>query len=147
MARYGYSDIGTLVTPAGTITFNAVAGLGAFYIDPQRSSGLGMPKIRAPIDNRGQTDGYLLHDFFLEGRHLLLAGTVVPTSGLAADRDAMCEDMEQALTSILRANGTLNIGGGVSFTVKCDIAADFPAVQGVLKGFVFGLATASPYSP
>ena len=143
MGRYAYSDITTLVTSAGTVTFNTVSGLGAFYIDAKRSSGLGMPRVRSPIDNKGQTDGYLLHDFFLEGKHLLLAGTVVPTSNTDADRDTMCAALESALTSIIRATGTLNIGGGGSLTVKCDIGADFPAVDANVKGFVFGLVSAA----
>jgi hypothetical protein len=147
MPRYGYNDITTLVTGGGTITFNSVSGLGAFYIDPGRSSGLGMPKVRAPIDNAGQTDGYILHDFFLEGKHILLAGTVVATSGTTSDRDSLCEDLEQALTSIIRTTGTLNCGGSVALTVKCDIAADFPQVGATTKGFVFGLVSASPASP
>ncbi len=145
MPGYTYRNITTLVTPAGTLTFNAASG-DRYLIDPARSSGLGMPKVRSPIDNKGQTDGYLLHDFFLEGRHLLLAGDMAIDSatteaGVVTARDALASDMETKLTSILRATGTLNFSAGSALTVKCELGVDFSGVW--LKSFVFGLVSAA----
>lgn len=140
-----YSDITTLVTPGGTLTFNAASG-DTYFIAPGSSTGLGMRKVRAPIDNKGQTDGYILHDFFLEGRHLLIAGEMLIRSssteaGVVAARNTLADAMVTALASIIRATGTLNFGAGGPYTVKCDMAADFPGT--FQKGFVFGLVSAT----
>jgi hypothetical protein len=134
-------DITSLVTPGGTITFNALTG-NAYEIDPDKSSGLGMGQIRAPIDNKGQTSGYLIHEFFEEGTHLLLAGVI--RADTVANRNTMMDNLKTALRSILAADGTLNgIGGGL--TVRCDIGADFPHISTQVKGFVFGLVTRNAF--
>ncbi len=143
-----WSDLTTLVTPAGTLTFNAISG-DTYWVDPKRSSGLGMGEIRNPTDDKGQTDGSILHDFFERGAALLVAGDLrvrssVTEAGYVAARDVLSGNMVTRLRSILRATGTLNFGSGAAFTVKCNIKADFPALEGVVKGFVFGLVSASP---
>ncbi len=145
MAAYTYSSITTLVTPGGTLTFNATSG-DTYLIAPARCSGLGMPKVRAPVDLAGQTDGSILHDFFLEGRHLLLAGDLVIRSASTeatwvTARDTLANSMVTALTSILRATGTLNFSGGTAITVKCELGSEFPGDWH--KAFVFGLASSS----
>lgn len=140
-----WSDLTTLVTPAGTITHNAAAG-DTFFVDPKRSSGLGMGEIRAPVDDRGQTDGFILHDFFEKGAMLLIGGTVLArtdTTGVTG-RDALMADMVTKLRSILRATGTLNFGSGAALTVKCNLKPDFPTTEGIQKAFVYGLVSASP---
>lgn len=142
----GFSDIDTLTTPAGTISFNDDTG-DTLFVDPKRSSGMGMPLVRAPIDNKGQTDGYIVHPFFLEGRHLVLAGMLLIRSaateaGYRTARDALSSGTEAKLRSILQADGTLTIGAA-TLTVRCDLGVDFPAIEGMDKGFVFGLVSAS----
>lgn len=140
-----WSDITTLVTPAGTLTFNEATG-DTYYVDPKRSSGLGMGEIRAPIDDKGQTDGFILHDFFEKGAMLLIGGLILArtdTTGVTG-ADTLISEMVTRLRSILRATGTLNFGSGAALTVKCNVKPDFPSGVGDEKGFVFGLVSASP---
>jgi hypothetical protein len=134
-----YSGITTLVTGGGTLTFNAATG-NTYLIDPGRCSGFGMGQVRAPIDDRGQISGYILHDFFEEGTHFLLGGVIIADT--VANRDTMEASMKTALRSILVPTGTLNFTGG-SAAVKCDIGVDFPSISAHVKGFVFGLVTAT----
>lgn len=135
----------TLVTPGGTLTHNAAAG-DTFFVDPKRSRGLGMGEIRNPIDDKAQTDGFILHDFFEKGAMLVIGGTVLARSDMTgvAGADALMAAMVVACRSILRANGTLSFGSGAVLTVKCPMQADFPTLEGDLKGFVYGLVSASP---
>jgi len=135
-----FSDITTLVTSGGTITFNAASG-NTYLIDPSRCSGLGMGRVRAPIDDKGQTSGYLLHDFFEEGTHMLIAGVLVVDT--TANRNTQMDNLKAALRSILTTTGTLNFGAGGSLAVQCDIGADFPVWSANVKGFVFGLVSAT----
>ncbi len=140
-----WSDLSTLVTPAGTLTFNAASG-DTYWVDPKRSVGLGMGEIRNPIDDKGQTDGFLLHDFFEKGSMLLRAGLVLArtdTTGITG-ANALMSGMTTKLRSILRATGTLSFGSGAALTVKCNVRADYQTIEGDLKGFVFGLVSASP---
>jgi len=135
----------TLATPAGTITHNAASG-DTLWVDPKRSVGLGMGEIRNPIDDKAQTDGFLLHDFFEKGAMLLPAGVVLARTDTTGNtgRDALMADTVTKLRSILRATGTLNFGSGATLVVKCHMRADFPTIEGDLKGFVYGLVSASP---
>lgn len=135
-----FSDITTLVTSGGTITFNAASG-NTYLIDPERCSGLGMGRVRAPIDNKGQTSGYILHDFFEEGTHMLIGGVIVADS--VANRNTMMDNLKTALRSILTTTGTLSFGAGGSLAVQCDIGVDFPVWSVSVKGFTFGLVSAT----
>ena len=135
------SDISTLVTPGGTLTFNAASG-NTFMTDPDKCSGFGMGNVRNPIDNKGQASGYIIHPFFEEGSHLAIGGAVIADT--TANRDTMEANMKAALRSILSADGTLNFSSGGSATVRCDVGCDFPRISGVLHGFVLGLVTATP---
>lgn len=137
-----FSDITTLVTGGGTITFNAATG-NTFLLDPSRCSGLGMAQIRAPIDNKGQTSGYILHDFFEEGTHMILSGVLVADT--VANRNAQMTNLKAALRSILTTTGTLNFSSGEAPAVKCEIGVDFPVLNAHLKLFVFGLVTATAF--
>jgi hypothetical protein len=142
---YHYSDITTLVCSGGTLTFNELTG-DTYAIDPARSSGLDMPRVRAPIDNKGQTDGYILHDFFKEGRHVVLGGVLVVRSsgteaGYLSARDALLDDLVAKLSTALTATAALNFGTGSPLTVKCDVGAEFSGA--VQKSFVFGLVSAT----
>lgn len=134
-----FSDITSISTPGGTITFGSANG--QWLVDPERSSGLGMGRVRAPIDNKGQTTGYILHDFLEEGMHFLLAGVLIAAD--AAQRNTMQTDGKTALRSIFTTTGTIN-GTGWGVAVKCDIGIDYPHISTYVKGFVFGLVTANP---
>lgn len=137
-----YSDITTLVTGGGTITFNAATG-NTYWIDPGRSSGLDSVRMRKPFDNRGQDDGFLVHDGFEEGLHLVLAGVLVADT--VANRNTQIANLKTALRSIKSTAGTLNFGAGGSISVEWEMGVDFPQWAGYVKGFTFGLiATNAP---
>jgi hypothetical protein len=137
----GYSDITTLVTPGGTITFNAATG-NTYLIDPARCSGLiGTGEIRNPTNDRGQTDGFIVHARFERGARGVLGGVIVADS--VANRNSMQDSLKAAVRSIKTTTGTLNFSGGSSLAVSFDIAADFPVLVGHHKLFVFGLIAAS----
>jgi hypothetical protein len=145
MASWHYSDITTLVTPAGTIGFNSPTG-DTLMIDPQRSSGLGYAQVRAPIIHRGQTDGYTLLPFFLEGQHLVLAGDVVIRSatseaGVVSARNTLLTTTRTRLKSILQADGTLNFGAGDALSVRCEMLIQ--PMGAWRKSFVLGLVSAA----
>lgn len=137
----GYSDITTLVTPGGTITFNAASG-DTYFVDPFKCSGLiGTGGIRNPVDDRGQTSGFLVHTFFEEGARGVIAG-LIKTDDVAT-RESMQTALKTALRSILTTTGTLNFSGGASLAVKFELGLDFPHIQGIAKGFQFGLVGAT----
>ncbi len=146
MASFSYSDIGTVVTPAGTITFNAASG-DTLRIVPRRSTGLGTSQVRAVVRDKAQTDGYILLPFFLEGQHLALAGDVVIRSaiteaGIVAARDTLLTDTLTKCKSILQANGTLNFVSGGSLAVRCEI---LPKPEGGFqKVFLIGFVSGTP---
>lgn len=137
----GYSDITTLVTGGGTITFNATTG-NTYLIDPGRCSGLiGSGEIRNPVDDRGQQSGFLLHDFFEKGARGVLAGVIVADT--VANRNTMQANLKTALRSILTTTGTLNFSGGESLAVQFELGCDFPVFGGNVKLFQFGLVSAT----
>lgn len=137
----GYSDITTLVTSGGTITFNASTG-NTYLIDPARCSGIiGTGEIRNPVDNKGQTDGFILHDFFEKGARGVLAGVLVADT--VANRNSMQDTLKTALRSIKTTTGTLNFSGGQSLAVQFELGCDFPVFGGNVKLFQFGLVSAT----
>ena len=132
----GYSDITTLVTGGGTITFGTT-----YLIDPQRCSGLiGTGRVRNPVDDRGQQSGFLLHDFFEEGGRGVVGGVIDVAS--TAARDTAETNLKTALRSILTTTGTLNFSGGSSLAVQWELGCDFPVWSGIVHGFLFGLVSA-----
>lgn len=133
-----YSDITTLVTPGGTITFNAATG-NTYHVDPLSSSGLDAVKLRKPIDHKGQTDGYIRHRGFEEGDRIVLAGVIVADT--VANRDAMMTSLKTALASIKATDGTLNFGASGALSVQWDVGIDFPRWSAHVVRFVFGLVT------
>ncbi len=147
MAEYSYDRISTLTTPSGTITFN-VLGSDTLLIDPPQCRGLlGPSEVRAPVDDKGQTDGSLLHTFYRKGRQGVLGGIFVSpsdTTGVSG-RDTLMTDTETKLESLMGiSTGTLTFSGGGSITgLKCR-AASFFTVQGTLKGFLIELVAADP---
>jgi hypothetical protein len=137
-----YSDITTLVTGGGTITFNATNG-NTYLIEADASSGLDGVQLDKPFDPKGQTDGFLVHDGFENGLHLLLSGILVVDT--VANRNTMMTNLKTALRSIKTTPGTLNFGSTASISVEWEIGIDFPIWSGNVKRFVFGLiATTAP---
>lgn len=131
-----YSDITTLVTGGGTITFNAVSG-NTYLLDPLSCDGLDEVRLRKPIDNKGQTDGFIVHDGFEEGLHLVLAGVIVADT--TANRNTMMTSLKTALRSIKSTTGTLNFGAGGSISVEWELGIDFPVWSANVRRFMFGL--------
>ncbi len=145
---YSYGLIDTLVSSGGTISFNDATG-DTWALDPARCSGLAMRKVRSSIYNRAQIDGYYFGNFYLEGRHLLLAGTILvddtTEAAALATRESMIASaiavLEPIATGSTGSTGTLNFVGGSTLTVKCDVALDPTGAW--LKSFVFGLVSAA----
>lgn len=144
MSAWSYSAITTCVTPAGTFTFNASSG-DTFLLDPNACTGLGTSQVRTPIFNKGQTSGYNILPFFLEGQHLVLAGVALIRSaateaGYVTARDVVLTDLRTKMKSIISADGTLTIGTDV-LTVRCE---HLPEISGGFeKRGVLGLVSAS----
>ncbi len=119
MAESSYTKITTLVTPAGTITFHG-AGADTLRLAAGACRGLGAFEARAPVDPAGQTDGYILHRFYLPGAQLLLVGVydIVSASteaGYVTARDALMDSTYTKLKSAAAAStSTLNFTGGAS---------------------------------
>src|SRR5437868_13995527 len=92
----------TLVTPGGTILFNQT-GLQSYYWTTD-VAGLTGTTLRAPIDDKPQAPGAIVHDFEKSARHVTVTGEVIYIA--AATRNSMCLALEDALASIEKANGT-----------------------------------------
>ncbi len=137
----GYSDITTLVTGGGTLTFNAATG-NTFLLDPSRCTGIiGTGEIRNPVDKKGQTSGYILHDFLEGGGRGVLGGVIVVDT--VANRNTMQDELKTKLRTILTTTGTLNFSGGATLAVKFELGCDFPVISAHIKGFQFGLVSAA----
>lgn len=140
-----WSDLTTIVTPSGTLTFNAAAG-DTYFVDPKRSDGLGMGEIRNPVDDKGQADGFILHRFFEKGAMLLVAGAVLArtdTTGTTG-ADTLMAAMTTALRSTLSSSGTMNFGSSAAIVGKVYARPKYPTLDGDLKGFEFMWVSASP---
>jgi hypothetical protein len=142
-----HNAVYTLTTPGGTITFNS--GTDKYWIN--EIDGLDGAPIRATIDNRPQSDGGLVHLFFLGPRHVTITGTLIIDSqatetGYVTQRNTMEVNLLTALNSILRADGTLawtpTGGSGKTLIVRNDAPLQINGQW--LKTFVFGLVAANP---
>jgi hypothetical protein len=148
------ADIGVqfvLDTPTTDITFNDDSEDQIYIVT---ASGLGMPTLRTPIDNVPFGDGGLVHDFWEGPRHILIDGIFLITSTHVMDdvvviRNDFEDDLVTALTSIIRADGTLTWTpqgqSQRSLTVRCDVPVDFAhEANWTLETFAFGLVAANP---
>lgn len=147
----------TYTTSGGTIVFNQGDlgdGTDKFWL--QGISGLDGIGVRAPVDNRPQTDGYLLHNFFKTGREPVLEGVLIIES-VAIDGPE-CQTALNVMEAALRAAVDSNVSASAtlawqptgqsaaSLTVyynaqpRLDIA---PIENYHLRSFVFGLVSAS----
>jgi hypothetical protein len=148
-------DIGvqyTLTTPGGTINFND-GSANQYYLSTV--GGLDGPTIRAPIDDRPQTDGGIVHDFFAGPRHITFEGVLLIQSthimnSVVQIRNTMEDNLRTAVVSLLRADGTLawtpQGKSARSLTVRHDVPLDFTNIENyLLLQFHFGLVAANPY--
>jgi hypothetical protein len=141
----------TLTTPGGTVLFNDDA-VDEYYLS--NIAGLDGAPIRAPVDNAPQTDGGLVHDFFLGPRHVTMEGILFIRSSRVGDeirdqRNVMEQTLREALESALRADATLAwtpAGGDPHLlTVRYEVPVEFTYTDNFLtKSFAFGLVAADP---
>jgi hypothetical protein len=150
MATLSYSDITAISSGAGSIPCNQVTP-DSLVIDSVASTGLGGRQKRATIHNRAQTHGFLLHEIFREGMHIVIVGRVhirsvgSPESAIVTARDAFISNVQAVLDGMdatTGATGTITFGSGGSLAVKNDTGYDFPRVQGLTVNAQFGLVTA-----
>jgi hypothetical protein len=143
-AALRWSDLTTLVTPVGTLIFNAATG-DTYFVDASRSSPLGAGEAEGAVDPRGQIDGSIVHSFYENGASLVPVGVILArtdTTGTAG-ADALMSSMMAKCRSILRADGTLNFGSGAAIVGRCNMLPTFPTLDGIQKGFIFGFVSAS----
>ncbi len=122
MAEWSYTAIDKIQAPGGDIQMNGSA-TDSWFVDPTRSTGLGEVDIRGQDDEKGQTDGLLLHPRFLGGQriglhsigHILSAST---DPGYVTARDALIDSTLSRLKSMVNADGALHFIGGGSITVR-----------------------------
>lgn len=151
MAEFGYNAITSLVTPGGSIPWNTGSG-DHFFADPARCGGLGVSEIRGSDDERGQSDGLLLHPRFLGGQQISLLGIAYILSsgtdpGYATARDAFLTDARTKLKTAINADGTLNFAGGQAITVRTraiGAPASEPALGPATKSMLIVLVSATP---
>lgn len=116
MASWSWSNLATLATPGGTITFHS--GADTLVADPGRCRGLGAFEARQPVDPRGQTHGFVIHPSFLPGADLLIVAFFHITSaggdpGWATARDALMDaTYAAAKAGVGSASSTLTFTGG-----------------------------------
>jgi hypothetical protein len=136
-----------LATPGGTISFNVGSG-DDFVLDPDQCSG-DMPEVRATVDPAPRDDGGIVHAGYLGHWPIVLAGVMHNTTGTAAARNAMEDDLVTALRSIVATTGTLEQtpsgGSARSISVQLQVrlaTSSWGQVQGAwVKQFVFGLVS------
>jgi len=143
MSDWSYSDITTLVTTAGTFTFNHATN-DTLLLDPQGCTGLGTSEVRSSIFKKGQASGFFYAAPFLEGgQHLVLTGIVRISSasteaGMVTARDVILTSLRTHCKAILGVEGTLTIGTD-TLAVRCEA---LPAATGAfLKTVTFGLVS------
>lgn len=143
MSNWSYSDVSTLVTSAGSFTFNHATN-DTVLLDPDSCTGLGTSEVRSSIFKRGQSDGYFYAAPFLEsGQNLVLTGLVRITSAATeaasvTARDVVLTSLRTHCKAILATEGTLNIGSD-SLSVRCEM---LPTAHGAfLKTVTFSLVS------
>jgi hypothetical protein len=140
-----------LTTPAGTITFNDDSA-DQFYLT--NIEGLDGAPIRAPIDDAPQTDGGIVHDFYLGPRHIIMEGTLLILStrvqnSILTIRNQMEADLIEAHESLRSQDGDLQwtpLGQSArQLTVRGDVPVQTRHEDNYLTvAFAFGLVAADP---
>lgn len=150
------ASIITLTTPGQDITFNdGELGRGSdddmFWITS--APGLppdGAPR-RAPVDNRPQTDGGLVHRFFKGPRQITIEGAIIIQSTTVQDtirslRNARMAQLTAALDACYQADATLawTVPGDTSYslTVRNNIEVKYEGIEFIT--FTFGLIAGTP---
>ena len=151
MAEWSYSAIDLIMTPSGNIPCNTGSG-DHFFIDPGRSTGLGVSEIRGTDDEKGQTDGLLLHPRYYGGQQigllciaLILSATSDP--GYVTARDTFLTDARTKLKAMVNADGTLHFSGGQAITVRTRVIGppqSEPALGMTTKSVLVQLVSATP---
>lgn len=156
------ADIGAnyvLTAPGGTINFNTGQlkdGTDKYWI--QTVTGLDGAPVRVVTDKVPFGDGGIPHTFWLDARHPVFEGVIVPeTVGFPIKGPECVErqnEMEDALRAALdsmygTATGTLTWTpsglGARSLTVKTEIPLECAAIEEyAVKQFTFGLYAADP---
>lgn len=152
------ADVGaihTLTTPGGNVIFNN----GTLHTTDdlywiQEIEGLDGAPRRSPVDPVPLGDGGLVHDIWKGPRPFTVDGVILVQSAPFGDacrtiRNEMEVDLEDALDSILTADGTWSwtpIGEGArSLTVRNNQEVNFRHTEEyALLGFNFGLIAANP---
>ena len=112
--------------------------------------GLDGAPIRAPVDDAPQTDGGIVHSFFLGPRHVTVEGLLICRTGSVAARNILEANLLSALFSCLRNDATWSwtpTGLGTrNLTVRNDLACSFTgsSLGEFVKSFSFGLVAANP---
>jgi len=142
-----YDSPASLVTPGGTIVFNAAAA-PTYLHDPGVCSGLDGAPARATVEDKPVTDGGIWHRFFKAAREVTLGGllrvdSITDLETLEADLLAACESIfsDPAVTGTYEwtpTGSTLH-----SITVRCDV---LPTYSGAAynKQYTFGLVAIDP---
>jgi len=122
MAEWSYSAIDKITTGGGDVPFNGFA-TDYWFVDPGRSTGLGVSDIRGSDDERGQSDGLILHPRFYGGQQIALQSiaTIISATtdpGYVTARDTLLTDTRTKLKTIVNADGTLHFTGGQTITVR-----------------------------
>lgn len=149
MAEYNVGGF-TLSDGSTTLTFNAATG-DTYVNSPDDCSGLDGAAVRAPIDDRPQTDGGIAHTFFKGPRHITLAGDLRVRSagdeaGFLEARNDLEDDLVSLCESLMNTAGTLTVprtgGSSKTLQVRCDILPTFAGRM--QKTYVFGLVAVDP---
>lgn len=154
MAEFGVPF--SLITPAGTLTFNPGGGDGLYLSD---ITGLDGGDIRSTVDDLPQHDGSMIHRFFRAGMKVTLTGYILPTTpgatrtglmdNLRGYTDRLIRPTQAELVSTCRLRWTPT--GGSDDRIL-DAVRMFQPVQitnpqaANLKQFEFTLASPYPYT-
>ena len=139
-----YGVVHTLVTPAGTLTFNQTSGDRLVL---SGISGADGAAIRPVVEPLAQRDGAIVGNAYLGALYPVLEGQIVSSS--ATGRNTLEDQLRGHLSSILRADGTWQwtpAGGSArQRTVRLfqpPMLGNEPGVT--LRSFQFGLICADP---
>ena len=146
-----WSGAHSLITPAGTITFNASTG-DTYLHDPNTCVGLdGSGPLRTARDPRPLTDGSLQHPSFLDGRTVTIGGTIIIRSAsteaaVVTARNTMEDALSTALDSILNTTGVYQwvLTGGSTRHVGVRYDSTILYSGAWLKSYLFGLFCPNP---
>ncbi len=152
------ADVGVVYVLSATpsITFNSgidpFDGSDKYYITEIR--GLESPDLRTPTDPVPLGDGALVHSYWFGARHIGIEGVIlVNSTGIENDivevRNDMTQDLDDALTSILRTDGTLAFTpqgeSARSITVRYEVGLNVTHTDNYhTLQFSFGLIAGDP---